>query len=104
MDVDCKIVASKDSLKYRAVRLESLKLHPECFGSGYETQSQLPTLYFEGLIESGNQESVMIGAFVGEDLVGLCGLTPAGGNALEIIQMYVSARFRGQAIGSKMLD
>ena len=103
MDVDCKIVASKDSLKYRAVRLESLKLHPECFGSGYEAQSQLPTLYFEGLIESGNQESVMIGAFVGEDLVGLCGLTPAGGNALEIIQMYVSARFRGQAIGSKML-
>lgn len=45
----------------------------------------------------------MIGAFFGEDLVGLCGLTPADGNALEIIQMYVSARFRGQAIGSKML-
>ncbi|WP_435249360.1 GNAT family N-acetyltransferase [Vibrio sp. nBUS_14] len=103
MDVDCKVVTSKDSLKYRAVRLESLKLHPECFGSGHEAQSQLPTLYFEGLIESDTQESVMIGAYAGEDLVGLCGLTPVEGSALEIIQMYVSARFRGQAIGSKML-
>lgn len=81
-----------------------MKLHPECFGSGYDAQSQLPTLYFEGLIESGAQESVMIGAFVGDNLVGLCGLTPADGNALEIIQMYISARFRGQAIGSQMLS
>ncbi len=58
MDVHCKILESKDSLKYRALRLESLRLHPECFGSGYEAQSKMPKLYFEGLIESASQESV----------------------------------------------
>ena len=51
MEVRCKVLKSEDSLKYREVRLESLSLHPECFGSGYEAQSKMPKLYFEGLIE-----------------------------------------------------
>ena len=51
MEVRCKVLKSEDSLKYREVRLESLRLHPECFGSGYEAQSKMPKLYFEGLIE-----------------------------------------------------
>ena len=104
MDVHCKILESKDSLKYRALRLESLRLHPECFGSGYEAQSKMPKLYFEGLIESASQESVMIGAFIGEELVGLCGLTPIDDSSLEVIQMFVTSSSRGRAISIKMLN
>jgi ribosomal protein S18 acetylase RimI-like enzyme len=103
MKANCRVLESKDSQKYRAVRLESLRLHPECFGSKYEIQCKLPKLYFEDLIESGNQESVMIGAFVGKDLIGLCGLTPVAGSALEVIQMYVAAGCRGHGIGEQML-
>ena len=104
MEVRCKVLKSEDSLKYREVRLESLRLHPECFGSGYEAQSKMPKLYFEGLIEKNSHESVMIGAFAGDKLIGLCGLTPNGESTLEIIQMFVFSEFRGHGLGLKLLN
>ncbi|MCU8506045.1 GNAT family N-acetyltransferase [Vibrio vulnificus] len=104
MEVRCKVLKSKDSLKYREVRLESLRLHPECFGSGYEAQSKMPKLYFEGLIEDNSQESVMIGAFTGDKLIGLCGLTPNDDSSLEINQMFVFSDFRGHGVGLKLLN
>ncbi|WP_273992429.1 GNAT family N-acetyltransferase [Vibrio parahaemolyticus] len=104
MEFRCKVLKSEDSLKYREVRLESLRLHPDCFGSGYEVQSKMPKLYFEGLIENNSQESVMIGAFTGDNLIGLCGLTPSGEGSLEIIQMFVFSDFRGRGVGLKLLN
>ena len=99
-----RVLEVDDSLKYRNLRLESLKLHPECFGSDYETQSQLPKLYFERLIEEGSKESAMLGAFMGTELVGICGLTPSGINQVEVIQMYVVEKFRGQCIAQSLLE
>ncbi|MBN3493578.1 GNAT family N-acetyltransferase [Vibrio neptunius] len=104
MEFRCKVLKSEDSLKYREVRLESLRLHPECFGSGYEAQAKMPKLYFEGLIESNSQESVMIGAFFDEKLIGLCGLTPSDESSLEIIQMFVFSDFRGHGVAQKLLE
>ncbi|MER2496913.1 GNAT family N-acetyltransferase [Vibrio neptunius] len=104
MDVHCKVLRNEDSLKYREVRLESLRLHPECFGSGYEAQSKMPKLYFEGLIENNSQESAMIGAFTDDKLIGLCGLTPGGENSLEIIQMFVFSEYRGHGVGQMLLN
>lgn len=104
MEIHCKILAPQDNKQYRAVRLESLRKHPECFGSGYEAQCKLPKLYFEDLIERASQESVMIGAFADEALIGLCGLTPAEETgALEVIQMYVAQAYRGKAVGQQLL-
>ncbi|MGF1765550.1 GNAT family N-acetyltransferase [Aliivibrio kagoshimensis] len=104
MEIRCRVLKSEDSLKYREVRLESLRLHPECFGSGYEAQSKMPKLYFEGLIEINSQESIMIGAFVDDKLIGLCGLTPSGESSLEIIQMFVFSDFRGRGVSRKLLN
>lgn len=105
MKIHCEILAPVHSQQYRALRLDSLKRHPECFGSGYEAQRKLPKLYFEGLIESASRESVMIGAFFGEELIGICGLTPARqAGAMEIIQMYVSERYRRQSVGLRLLS
>jgi phosphoribosylglycinamide formyltransferase-1 len=105
MTVYCKVLEPKDSQQYREVRLASLKLHPESFGSGYEAQCKLPKLYFEALIEDESQESVMIGAFYGDTLVGLCGLTPVKeADTLEVIQMYVSPVFRKKAVGHQLLS
>lgn len=104
MKIHCEILSPAHSQQYRALRLESLKQHPECFGSGYEAQRKLPKLYFEGLIESASRDSVMIGAFFGEELIGICGLTPASQvGAMEIIQMYVTARYRRQSVGGQLL-
>ena len=46
----------------------------------------------------------MIGAFAGDKLIGLCGLTPNGESTLEIIQMFVFSEFRGHGLGLKLLN
>lgn len=101
----CKILKRQDSLKYRELRLESLKMHAELFGSDHETQSKLPKLFFERMIEDENENYVMIGAFSGQDLIGLCGLIPRDKkNSLEIVQMYVTSNARGKSTGQRLLS
>lgn len=56
MDIQYRMLSPEDSFLYRTVMLESLKLHPDCFGSGYEKQVALPQLYFERLIIEGNKK------------------------------------------------
>lgn len=105
MEVQCKILKAKDSLKYRELRLDSLRLYPEAFGSDYETQSQLPKLFFERMIEDESEEYVMIGAFDDGVIVGLCGLIPLKHiGSLEVVQMYVSSHARGKSIGQALLS
>ena len=95
-----------DARVYRAIRLESLKAHPEAFGAGYEEQRKLPKLMFERAIEEPADERFVIGAYDGEDLIGICGFLPFVSKdfaELEhtgtIIQMYVRAAYRGRKIG-----
>ena len=104
MEIIYRILEPEDSIKYRNLRLESLKLYPKCFGSGYAEQSKLPKLYFERIIEKNCKHSVMLGAFIGTDLVGICGLTPSVKNHAEIIQMYIVKKLRGQSIALNLLE
>lgn len=104
MEIYCRMLKAEDSRAYRILRLESLKLHPECFGSGYEDQVKLAQLYFEKLIEQESINSIMLGAFIDRELIGLCGLTPATSTQVEIIQMYVVNKNRGRGVAFKLLD
>ena len=95
-----------DAGAYREIRLESLKAHPESFGAGYEEQRKLPKLMFEGAIEEPVDERFVIGAYDGEDMIGICGFLPFVSKdfaELEhtgtIIQMYVRAAYRDRKIG-----
>jgi hypothetical protein len=51
MNISYRKLAPDESKQYREIRLESLRLHPESFDSGYEEQSKLPKLKFEKAIE-----------------------------------------------------
>lgn len=104
MEVYCKILKPQDSLKYRELRLESLRLYPEAFGSDYKTQSQLQKLFFEQMIEKESNDHIMLGAFYNKELVGLCGLISLEqSNSFELVQMYVSPNVRGKSIGQTLL-
>ncbi|EAS41338.1 N-acetyltransferase [Photobacterium profundum] len=104
MEIQYRALMPEDSFQYRQVRLESLKLHPECFGSGYTEQVKLPKLYFERLIEDSSQENIMLGAFHGSKLVGLCGVVTQSTKTAEIIQMYVDSDYRGIGLGVNLLS
>lgn len=101
--VAIKILAPEDAPSYRHIRLEALQLHPEQFGSGYAQQVKLAKLYFESLIEAKSLTGKMIGAFVDEQLVGICGVTFNEGTA-HVIQMYVKSAHQQKGLGGLLLS
>jgi RimJ/RimL family protein N-acetyltransferase len=105
-----KLVAD-DSAQYRKIRLESLELHPESFGSTYEEQSKLPKLKFEEALEEPIDDRFLIGAFDQGELIGICGFLPfvpdemlGLSNTGLIIQVYVKSAYRGRKIGLSLVE
>jgi RimJ/RimL family protein N-acetyltransferase len=95
-----------ESAQYREIRLESLKAHPDSFGSSYQDQSRMPKLMFEKAIEQPYDSRFVIGAFEQKELIGICGFVPFTldffhdlEEAGTIIQMYVKPAYRGRKIG-----
>ncbi len=92
---------------YRALRFESLKRDPDGFGSTYEEESRVPTLKFEAAIEARTAGRFVIGAFVGERLVGLAGFARQSRSKTthrgDISQVYVDPAQRGRSIAQGLL-
>jgi diamine N-acetyltransferase len=95
--------------QYRELRLESLKLYPNFFGSNFEEQGKLPELRLEHAIREQDPNAFAIGAFAEDSLidnsglVGICGFLAHNDYDLDetgtLIQMYVRKTFSGQKIG-----
>jgi diamine N-acetyltransferase len=89
--------------QYRELRLESLNLYPDFFGSSFEEQRHLPELRLERFIKEQDANQFAIGAFSEENLIGICGFMSHNDYGLEqtgmLIQMYAREAFSGQKIG-----
>jgi RimJ/RimL family protein N-acetyltransferase len=96
-----------DSKDYRDIRLESLKNHPDSFGSSHEEESMNPKLSFENYIEEKNPYKFIMGAFDNERLIGICGFfqetQKKSRHRGTIIQMYIKLEYAGKGIGSSLL-
>ena len=105
--VDYRKLKPQESGEYRLLRLESLKIYPNCFGSKYEVEKQKENLAFESYIENSNQESFIVGAFQKDQLIGICGFyrlqDRQSRHKGEIIQMYVQEAYQGRNIGYSLL-
>jgi RimJ/RimL family protein N-acetyltransferase len=106
MKIVYRKLASVEARQYREIRLESLRVHPESFGSTFEEQSKLPKLMFEKALEQPVDDRFVMGAFDQTALIGLCGFLPfvpdnyqGFNNTGTIIQMYVKPAYRGRKIG-----
>lgn len=110
MDISYRKLAPSDSKQYREIRLESLKAHPESFGSTFEEQSKLPKLMFEKALEQPVDDRFVIGAFDQKELIGICGFIPFVPDNIHelraagaLIQMYVRSAYRGRKIGLRLV-
>ncbi len=103
MNITYRTLQPEDAAKYRQLRLESLRLHPDMFGSSYAEQAGIEKLMFERAIEERAGDRLMMGAWQGESLIGLCGFVAHNfydvDNHGVIIQMYVQDLYRGKRIG-----
>ena len=108
MGISYRRLTQTEGLSYREIRLESLGLCPDEFGSSYEEQSRVLKLNFEKALEEPVDEQFVIGAFDGDCLMGVCGFISYAGMGIEesktnstgtIVQVYVRPAFGSRKTG-----
>ncbi len=62
-------LTAEDATRYKALRLEALRNHPEAFGSDYEAEKDRPIERYATRLES--EQSMTFGAFHENELVGV---------------------------------
>ena len=103
MQVRYQKLLPEHAKRYRDIRLESLRLHPEQFASSYEEQKDLPELRLERSIRKQEANTLVMGAFTGKALIGICACVGVNSFGLQhtgtLIQVYVRSDYSGQKIG-----
>ena len=101
-----RALTKTDVQAFRALRLRSLREHPEAFGSSAEEEEALTT---EQLAErlSASPDANHFGAFVSEQLMGILGFFRNNRTKTRhkayLGSMYVLPEVRGQGVGKALL-
>ncbi len=94
----------EDAEKYKSIRLQMLKEHPEAFGGSYEESKELDLSFFEEFI----QNNFIIGVFDKDRLVGSLGgyinNNQKCGHTANMFGVYIEKDFRGQRLIEKMIS
>jgi len=105
--VTYRLLQPSEAKDYRRLRLESLQFFPNSFGANYEEQKAKKQLAFETYIKEQTPDKFIMGAFSNTTILGICGFYRNTDQREQhkgaIIQMYVSASYRGQQIGTSLL-
>lgn len=95
-----------DGPAYRHLRLEALSERPASFGSSVEEERGRPSR-FEKPIQTQDPDAFVVGAFVEETLVGMCGFVRELATKTRhrglIVSVYVCASYARQGIGRQVL-
>jgi ribosomal protein S18 acetylase RimI-like enzyme len=99
------ILLPKYSEKYRNIRLESLLLSPDSFGSTFEIENAREKLSFQKNIEDKAEDKFVVGCFEEKHLVGICGfyILPEATNIGGLVQLYVKEEFRRKGIAKQLM-
>ncbi|WP_407481086.1 GNAT family N-acetyltransferase [Elizabethkingia meningoseptica] len=103
MPLEYRKLKPYESRIYREIRLESLKKFPEAFEADYQDALRTEKLRFEIDIENQETDRFIIGAFYGNELIGICGFVKDEGGRGNIFQMYVKEEYQGRNIGMELL-
>jgi ribosomal protein S18 acetylase RimI-like enzyme len=102
--MEIRRLLAEDAEIYRTIRLESLKLHPEAFGSSYEEEKEAPV----GKYRESLPSVYTFGAFENGSLIGVVTLFPDGKRKMKhrasIFAMYVAAEARGKGVGKRLVE
>ena len=92
---------------YKALRLESLQVNPEAFGSTYDSAVAHPDERWRGMLEAGrlSDTGFMLFARKGEEVLGMIGcFRPVADGPLQVVSYYVTPKARGQGLGRALLN
>ncbi|MCX6043840.1 MAG: GNAT family N-acetyltransferase [Chloroflexi bacterium] len=98
---------AEDAQSVHALRLRSLREHPEAFGSAYEDEVKFP---IERVVErlQTSADKISLGAWIDEELVGFVSFNRYPGrktrHRASLGAMYVKPEARGQGVGAALLN
>ncbi|MBE9158321.1 GNAT family N-acetyltransferase [Nodosilinea sp. LEGE 06152] len=109
--MEIRRLTSGDVIAYRDLRLHALQESPTAFASSYEQEARFSLSDFAARLHpnSENAASHMLGAFDDSNrLIGMLGFSrenrPKRLHVGSLWSMYVLPEFRGQSVGSALLD
>jgi RimJ/RimL family protein N-acetyltransferase len=96
---------ASDVVHYRELRLESLKAHPEAFGSSWESEGKKPISWWTECLE----RATVFGGWVNDSpLVGIAGFAVQDGVKLQhkgvLWGMYVRPQARGKGLAAALVQ
>ncbi|CAN5718626.1 GNAT family N-acetyltransferase [soil metagenome] len=98
---------AEDAQTVHALRLRSLREHPEAFGGAYEDEVNFP---IERVVErlQTSTDKITLGAVIDEELVGFVSFNRYPGrktrHRASLGAMYVKPEARGRGVGSALLN
>ncbi len=98
----------QSATQYRELMLEAYTLHPEAFTSSAAERAALPLTWWETRLQTTNGPGdVIFGAWDGETLVGVVGLSlesrAKARHKVTLMGMYVKEHCRGCGLGSLLV-
>lgn len=108
--MEIRFLNAQDVVVYRDLRLYALKEAPTAFASSYEQEAQLSLKDFAARLRPNHDAaSSVFGAFSDRSqLIGMLGFSrehrPKRAHVGSLWSMYVLPEFRGQSVGSSLLD
>jgi ribosomal protein S18 acetylase RimI-like enzyme len=101
-------LTTTDAEAYQALRLRSLREHPEAFALALEEEQQTSLETVAGRLERSSTERYILGAFEGENLIGILSFRRWEGlkirHRASIGGMYVPPELRGRGVGKTLLE
>jgi arylformamidase len=101
-----RVLTPQDAAVYRPFRLRALREHPEAFRSDAVQEADQPMAATEKRL--GGAQSLFIGAFANERLIGAVGLAFEGRVKVQhvatVLGMYVAPEFAGRGVGRALIE
>ncbi len=105
--IEFRLLNARDINLYRDIRIDCLHNFPNNFGGLLEDEIHSRELKFDKVLQQENSLSFLYGAFLKQELIGICGFTRMNrmktNHRGEISQLYVRQEFTGKGIGKKLL-
>jgi ribosomal protein S18 acetylase RimI-like enzyme len=103
-EIAVRRLEASDAELYRAIRLESLRLNPEAYGSALETEEARPlSAFVERLTETH-----LLGGFADDELLGIAGFLaeegPKSRHKGHLWGVYVRPSARGKGVARRLCE